>query len=116
MTAVFDVNGNNDIFTVNGRLQVATGKRAVLVHAERAMKASLREMIYAVNRGVDYFGDVFSGSPNIRNFEAGARAQILRVEGVVSIDSFDASVQNNQLIYRVTIRTEFGAGAIEGTL
>ena len=116
MARIFSVNANNDIFAVNGRLQISSGQSAVLIHCERAIKANFAEMILATNRGVNYFQDVFSGSPDIIKFEAGARAQLRRIENVVSIDQFDAEVRDNQLIYSATIRTTFGSGSISNSI
>ncbi|AWB00256.1 hypothetical protein [Vibrio harveyi] len=125
MSKIFDVNENNDIFTVGGRLQIASGKRAVLVNCERAAKTYLGEMMYATNRGINYFSDVFSGSPNILRFEAGFRSQIKRVSGVISIDEFNAEIKSlagddgsigSELVYKATIRTEFGPGEISGSV
>ncbi len=116
MTRSLSVNSSNDIFAVGGRLQVANGINATLQTCERAIKALRGEMRYAADRGVNYFDDVFSGSPNVIRFEAGARSQISRVGGVISITRFNAAVRDNKLIYSVTIQTQFGEGAISGEL
>ena len=116
MTRVLSVNANNDIFAVNGRIQVSTGLAAVLINCEAAMRAQRGEMIYAADRGVNYFENVWSGSPNVIRFEAESRAQLSRVPGVVSISAFSAVVRNNILFYTVTINTEFGTETINGEL
>ena len=116
MTRMFSINDNNDLFAVGGALQISTGITAVLQNCERAVKALRGEMIYAANRGVDYFNDAWSGSPNVIRFEAGARAQIARVAGVVSVAEFNAEVRGNTLFYTATIQTEFGTDTINGQL
>lgn len=116
MTRSLSVNSNNDIHAIGGRLQIATGITSVLQTCERVMKALRGEMRYAQERGVNYFDDVWSGSPNVIRFEANARAQILQVAGVISITAFNAVVRDNVLFYQVTINTEFGAETINGNL
>lgn len=112
MTSVFSMNANRDIHAIGGRLQIARDREAVLQTCERVIRANFSEMIYAANRGVNYFRDVFGASPNVINFEAGARAQLSRVPDVTGIESFTAEVQGDQVVYSATIRTTFGAGTI----
>ncbi len=114
MTQTFSRNGNNDIHAIDGLIQIVSGQEAVLQTCERAVKVTLNELIYQQGRGINYFEDVFSGSPNVIRFEAQARAQIRRVPGVVSIEDFNAVVENNLLTYTATIITSFGAGSING--
>lgn len=115
MTKTFKTNSDGDIYAIGGYLQIATGLTAVLQTCERAMKTYLGEMIYAADRGVDYFNYVFGSSANIIQFESGARAQILRVDGVTGILSFSAIVENNELVYSVEIETEYGTDTITGS-
>ena len=116
MARTLSVNNNNDIFAVGGTLQLADGVQAVLQTCERAVKANLGEMVLATDRGVNYFDDLWNGSPNVIRFEARARAQIARVPNVVAIERFNATIQNNSTTYTATIRTTFGAGEINGEL
>lgn len=116
MPRVFSMDSNRDIHAIGGRLQIATGRDAVLQTCERVVRAQFSEMIYAANRGVNYFRDVFGSSPNVINFETGVRTQIMRVTNVTGITAFSADVQNNVLSYSITIRTTFGADTIIGTV
>ena len=114
MTRSLAINENNDIFAVNGRLQIAVDVDAVLQTCERVIQAVLGEMIYNTGLGVDYFGTAFSGSPNVLQFEASARRQLRRVPDVISVDEFTAEIRNNALVYSATIRTIHGSGSING--
>ena len=116
MTRVLSVNENNDIFTRGGRLVLEDGQQAVLQQCEHAIKAQLGEMIYAADRGVNTFDSIWDGSPNLLSFEASARSQLDRIEDVITIERFNASLQGNTLTYQATIRTIFGPSAIEGDL
>jgi len=111
---IIAVNSNNDIFAVNGRLQLRTGIQRVLQNCEQAIKAQSMEMIYAQQRGVNTFDSVWNGSPNLLSFEASARRALNRVADVVEVQSFDSNVVNNTLFYTATIRTSFGVGTING--
>lgn len=114
---LFAVNANNDIFaTPGGRLAISEGLQAVLQNCEHAVQAQAMEMIYAVDRGVNSFDSIWNGSPNVLQFEAFARRQLRRVQNVISVDGFDASVRNNTLSYQATIRTTFGTGEVSGQL
>lgn len=112
MTKVFSMNSNKDIHTKGGRIVIAEGLEAVLQNCERAVKAQFQEMIYAYDRGVNYFQYVFGASPNVVLFEAGARRQLSRVSNVISVESFDAEVINNTVRYTAVIRTTFGTGTL----
>ena len=116
MTRVLSVNENNDIFTRGGRLVLEEGQQAVLQQCEHAIKAQLGEMIYAADRGVNTFDSIWDGSPNLLSFEASARSQLDRIEDLITIERFNASLQGNTLTYQATIRTIFGPSAIEGDL
>jgi len=111
---IFAVNQSNDIFAVNGRLQLRSGLQRVLQNCEHAVKAQRGEMIYAQQRGVNTFDSVWSGSPNLLSFEASARTAINRVSGVLSVDSFETNASGGVLSYAATIRTNFGIGSING--
>ncbi len=112
MARVLSMNADRDIHAVGGRLQIAVGLDAILQNCERAIRARFREMIYANNRGVDYFNYVYGPSPDVIRFEAGARAQLARVQGVISIDGFTAQIRSARMEYTATIRTAFGTGIV----
>ena len=116
MTRTLRMNSNRDIFAVNGVLQVAIGLDAVLQTCERAAKAVRGEMVYATDRGVRYFRDVFGASVNVIRFEADLRAQIMRVHGVVAIESFSVQINKNVLTYSIEIRTVYGTSSIEDSM
>lgn len=116
MTITLKTNENNDIHAINGRLQFASGLGSVLQTAERVVKTLLKEMKYNQTRGIDYFNNVFSGSPNVLSFESRARAQITAIPDVVSVEAFEAVINDNQLSYTATIKTIYGTDQINGEL
>lgn len=102
------VNQNIDIFlTDGGQLAVAQGLEAVRFSCEEAMRAIRGEMIYAVDRGMPLFETAFL-EVRLPQFEAAARATLLAVPNVLSVDAFDAFVRDDTLGYTASIRSAFG--------
>lgn len=117
MGLIFAVNENNDIYLDDtGKLATKTGLPATLQHCEHAMKTLLGEMVYAASRGIDYFGIVFIGSPNLLQFEAQARVALLRIPEVEEILSFDTEFLGNILEYTTELKTIFGQDSINGSV
>lgn len=115
MTRVFTVDSNNDlVLASDGNLGISEALEAVLQACEHAAKAQLGEMILATNEGVPNFETVWSGTPNVAQFEAALRRQLLRVQGVTSVAELTAIVANNILSYNATIVTIYGQGTING--
>jgi len=117
MTSILARNENNDIFaTSSGSLAVSTGIQAVLEACQHAVEVRRGGMIYNQSQGIDYFTQVFAGSPNLLIFESQARAAIARVDGVEAILEFSVDLADNTLKYSANILTSFGVGEISGTV
>lgn len=117
MTRVLTVDENNDIYVGrDGRLAISSGLPAIRQACEHAAKAQLGEMMFAADRGIPNFATVWSGTPNLGQFEAALRRALLRVDGVLAVTAFTAEVAGGVLSYRVTISTSAGEAAVNGTL
>lgn len=117
MTKVFTVDENNDLMLAgNGNLSISTELEATLQACEHAAKAQLAEMVLAADQGVPNFQTIWNGSPNVTQFEAYLRRQLLAVVGVTDVVSLDTNVSNNILSYTATISTIYGQGVINGGL
>lgn len=114
MASSFFVNENNNIQVKNGMLVLARDIDAIGQQCKRLMQSRIDEFLYAQGRGIDYFGNPFSNSPNVVLFESDARTQVLSVSGVVSIPDFEAVVVDNTMTYSMTIRTIYGETSING--
>lgn len=115
MTTSFAVNANNDLYIGNnGSLAIVSDIQSVLVACACIAKSVRGEMFLQVDRGIPYFETVFTGSPQILQFEAALRAAWKKVDQVLNIISLTTSVQNNQLSYAAEILTSFGAGTLNG--
>jgi hypothetical protein len=113
----FAVNEKNDIFLGDdGNMVVEpTGLQATLLVCEHYAKAQLREMIYQQQQGVPYDDTVFSDL-KINQFRGNLGRQLLRVKNVIEIPSLIITTEGDVLSYRVTIKTTFGVGTINGII
>lgn len=117
MTKVFTVDENNDlVIASDGKLGISSGLEAVMQACEHAAYAQLTEMVLAVDQGVPNFQTIWNGSPNVTQFEAALRRQIMAVADVVEVVSVVITVANNVLSYTATIRTIYGQDDINGRL
>lgn len=115
MSSIFAVNENNDIYATSAnRLAIRRGIDAVLQNCEHVVKTRFTEVYYDRTKGVDYFGLVFTGSPNLPAYEADVRSLIAQVDGVRSITDFTYSLESGILSYQLTIATIYGEGTISG--
>lgn len=110
------VDSNGDRVTKNGYFVYLYDIDAVMQTCEQVMKQQLKELQYDQTKGIEYFGNVFNGNPNLQLFEAQARVQLLNVNGVNSIQSFTYSQTDNELSYSATIKTIYGSDTVNGNV
>jgi hypothetical protein len=110
-----EIDENRNPIIIGGVYQWAFDIDVVKQNCDQAMRQQLGELNYDADNGIDYTGNVFTGSPNFQRFEAQARTQILNVLGVTGISSFDYSVLDNVLSYNVVIITTYGNTTITGS-
>ena len=111
-------NSNNDIFIgQNGNLAMATGVIALQQDCEHAMKAVYGEMFLNPTSGQPYLLDVFLAQ-NFIKFEAAARATLIGINGVVSVQSFTMKQIGDVFNYTAQILTVYSSTllAISGAL
>lgn len=115
MTQVFSVDENNDLFINNdGQLSISRNLEAVIQACEHVAKAQLLEMVLNQERGIPNFETIWNGSPNVVQFEAYLRRNLLTVPDVIEVVSLETNIQNNVLLYTAEIRTIYGTGVIDG--
>lgn len=104
------VNGENDIYLVNGDISMADGNDARSQIISAALRTRRGELQLDTERGVPYFETIFqSGSRyNIQLWEAYVRKTISEFDFVKSISSFDYDIDYKTGIIRYTL-------VIEGT-
>jgi len=117
MSVLFAVNGENDIFAnPNGTLAMVVDEAAVDQNVKQALKSQLGEMQYNKLEGVDYMGTIFASFPSVEAFKQSCRTNILRVDGVLSIVSFEVFKQDDIAQFETTIISAFGKQAISDVL
>ena len=111
---IFAVNKDNDIY-IDRRGNLAIGKDllALKQNLEHVMQSLFGEMLHHKRRGLPYQECVWSGSPNLRQFEAFARVTLRREKGVNSIDSMTVWREHNTLCYSAVISTIYGTVSID---
>lgn len=115
MTRSLAVDSSNDIYVgPNGNIAVAVDLEAVKHACAAAAKTQLGEMIYAVDQGLPNFEVIWNGSPNLRQYEAALRENLLTVPGVVGIESVTISSAGGEVAYTVVIQTIYGTGTLNG--
>jgi hypothetical protein len=103
------VNGNRDIFLDNkGNLALVRNVLAVKESAQEAAQSQAGEMIYAVDRGIPNFKVVWNGAPNVAQFEAALRRELLRVTDVIGVPEIRTQLVGEKLVYTATIKTPYG--------
>jgi hypothetical protein len=102
-------------FIVSGNaLSVVYGIDVVLQNCDHAMRQQLLELQYNQEKGIEYFGNVFNGTPNYQLFKYQAITQLENVSGVERVSAFTYNIENNVLSYSAEIVTEYGIGTING--
>ncbi|SFN19912.1 hypothetical protein SAMN05216516_103243 [Izhakiella capsodis] len=106
----FDVTEGNDIYLGNdGNLALVRDETAVkncCMHFARALRG---EMLHNMDQGMPYWKTTFGCHADLPMFEAAFRERMREISQVLAIDSFSASVENNQLHYTAVISTIYGS-------
>jgi len=117
MNRVFAENENNDIYLgSDNKLAIKNGLSAVLQSAKAAVEIQKDEALYSQDNGMPNDFIIWSGTPNLPQFEFFAKKQILNVSGVINIENFIVITVNNVLQYQATIKTIYGTGDIDGSI
>lgn len=115
MTRTISVDSLNDIYIgPDGSLAIVTGLESILQACAQAAKTQLGEMQYATDQGIPNFDVVWSGHPNLVQFEAYLRRNLATVPDVVGINSVTVQVSGGVLSYVVEIQTIYGPGVLNG--
>lgn len=105
-----------DFVVSGGKFVVVYDIDVVLQNCDHVMRQQLGELQYSQSTGIEYFDNVFTGTPNYQQFKYQAITQLEAVPGVVSVESFDYSVSGSVLSYTAVIKTEYGVGSISGNV
>lgn len=110
------VDSDRNPIIIGGKFVWVTDIDVVKQNCDHAMRQQLGELNYDANKGIQYFDNVFTGNPNFQRFEAQARTQLLNVNGVTGISSFNYEFKEGVLSYNVTINTVYGSTTVADQL
>lgn len=102
------IDSNRNPVIKNGKFVWVFGVEVVSQNCEQAMRQQLGELNYDADKGIQYTDNIFTGNPNFQRFEAQSRRQLLNVDGVTGIDSFNFELNDNVLSYNAVINTIYG--------
>ena len=102
------IDSNRNPVIINGRFVFVFDADVVAQNCEQAMRQQLGELNYDADKGIQYFDNIFTGNPNFQRFESQERREILNVEGVTGIVSFNFEFNDRVLSYNTIISTIYG--------
>lgn len=116
MTTTFIETRDNDFaLDDRGHLAVRSGAEAVTSDARSAIQAQRGEMVLAMTEGMPTAETAWNGyRPG--QFEAAARAVLLRVPGVEAVEELTTERDGESLRYHAVILSAFGPVAFSGSL
>lgn len=98
----------NDIpLDAMGNISLSIDGAAVKEIVDAMVKTHKGEMQLATNRGIPYETTVFTHRKYLPVWEAEVREAVLGCDGVVSIESFEYDIVDDELQYTIVIRTEY---------
>lgn len=110
------IDSNRNPILKNGSFVWVFDADVVSQSCDQAMRQQLGELSYDKDKGVQYFDNILTGNPNFQRFEAQARRQILNVDGVSGIVSFNYDFKGGVLSYNTVISTIYGSTTVTGQL
>lgn len=115
MTISFLTDAKNDLYLdADGNIAMGTGIQAVMQVCDSVAQTVRGECVLDVEVGLPNFETIWSGIPNVAQWETAYRANIMAIENVLEIVSLDVTVESGQLRYTAVIRTTFGTGVVNG--
>lgn len=104
---------NGDLYIVDGSsLGVLHNKDAVIQDVSSATKKILGENPFNTLEGVDYFGTVFSPTPDYDQFRLQLMEAALTVADVTDVVSIEITQNGDQISYTMQINTIYGPATV----
>jgi hypothetical protein len=108
-TLTLQTDGFNDLFMPDGRnLVVISGSTACKQDILQRVLMRKGEDVYDQSNGVDYFGTVFTSSPDYDAARKSLIDSIKRCADVVSVDSLEIFVDGNTFNFAAQVMTTYG--------
>lgn len=108
-TMTIQVNENNDLYLPDGRnLGILYDAPACAQSLRQAGLMRTGEDIFDINNGVDYFGTIFTPTPDYDAARQSIANAILKSPDVISIESLTIQVTGNEFDYEAQVLTNYG--------
>lgn len=103
------VTENQDIALIGGRTWAfLQGEDALKQNLVSYGRMILKEDLYDIRNGVDYFGSVFSPTPDLDKARASITSQLLKHPDALSVESLTISIEDSALNYIAVVNTIYG--------
>lgn len=107
------VNSNIDLYVdAAGNIATVTDLQSVLQACEQAARTMVGSMQYAPDVGMPNFNVLWSGSPNLAQFNAALRRELSAITGVTGVQDISSSMLDGVVSYSATIITIYGTGRV----
>lgn len=118
LTCLSQDDDTRDLNVRAGRFQFKTDLYAAMQIIDNKVREQLGEYKYNQTSGIDYTDNVFASGANYQLFESQVRTNVLSLDFVISIDSFEYDIDddNNELTYTLTVSTEYGTDTTSSTI
>ena len=114
---VLGENENNDLYVgPNNQLVVNADLAALIQRCKSVMERQFAEMIYNADAGIPTDRVIWSGNPDLQQFELFAREAIGSVDGVTEIQNFEVEIIGDVCNYQAVIKSIYGTDNLNGSL
>lgn len=111
------INEWGDLYLADGsNLVLLSGDVACAQDVGQATKMVRGENPFSTNDGVDYFGVVFSPTPDYDQFRYQITRAALTVPDTIDVSSLDISISGGQLDYVMDVTTIYGSARTEQSI
>lgn len=111
------VNDVGDLYLVDGsNFGFLSGVAAIIQDIGQATKKVRGENQFNVAEGIDYFGVVFSPTPDYDSFRAQLIEAALSVPDTVDVTSVVMERDGDNLNYEMTVTTIYGSAEVNGAI
>lgn len=95
-----------------GNIAMAKNDKAVRDIVDALVKTHKGELQLAIDRGIPYDSTVFVHKKFLPIWEAEVRDAVKSCEGVTGIESFEYTLEGDELHYTIVITTEYGTETV----
>ena len=111
------INEDYDIYIgKDGNIAIVGGLESVKQRCEQAARILRNELPYAQSKGIPFFNNPLTASPNLGLYETHLRAQYMGVEDVTAVNYIRFKIEGDVLTYEAGIQSIYGEASLSGNL